>query len=256
MTVTDSDNRSATQSLSIRVAGAPLEITTTSLPGGMAGTAYSQALTATGGAGGNQWSLASGALPAGLSLSAAGAIGGTPAAAGSSNFTVQVKDSSNAVATKPLSIRSRRPLTVATVSLSAGIAGTLLPNTGRHGWGWGNQWSIAGGALPPGLSLDPSGAITGTPTAAGSSNFTVQVKDAVNTIATKPLSIAISAPALTITTATLPAGVTGVAYSQTLAATGGAGGNQWSVTTGALPAGLSLSPLGSHHRHSGCRRGK
>jgi hypothetical protein len=69
-----------------------LVITTTSLSDGVVGTAYSATLTATGGNGTYTWSLASGSLPAGLSLSSTGTISGTPTTAGSSSFTVRVTD--------------------------------------------------------------------------------------------------------------------------------------------------------------------
>lgn len=69
-----------------------LTVTTTSLPAATVGTAYSATLTASGGTGNYTWSLASGTLPAGLSLSSAGVISGTPTASGTSNFTVQVVD--------------------------------------------------------------------------------------------------------------------------------------------------------------------
>jgi len=81
-------------------------ITTTSLPNGMQGTAYQQNLAATGGTTPYHWSLFSGALPAGLTLSSGGSISGMPTAAGTSNFTAQVTDSSGPqqTATQPLSI--------------------------------------------------------------------------------------------------------------------------------------------------------
>jgi hypothetical protein len=81
----------------------PLTITTTSLPNGVNGNAYSQTVTASGGTGSYSFSLASGTLPAGLSLSASGTISGTPTAAGTSTFTVSVSDGSTS-ATKILSI--------------------------------------------------------------------------------------------------------------------------------------------------------
>ncbi|MBH0121560.1 Ig domain-containing protein [Rhodococcus sp. HM1] len=82
-----------------------LSITTASLPGGTVGVAYSQTLTVAGGTGTKTWTVASGDLPAGLSLSTAGVISGTPTAAGTSNFTVQVVDSATAGSVqKPLSI--------------------------------------------------------------------------------------------------------------------------------------------------------
>lgn len=74
-------------------AAAP-NITTTSLPNGRNGDAYSQTLVATGGQGSLTWSISSGNLPANLSLGAStGAITGTPTSAGSASFTVQVADS-------------------------------------------------------------------------------------------------------------------------------------------------------------------
>ncbi|WP_374089793.1 N,N-dimethylformamidase beta subunit family domain-containing protein [Methylomicrobium lacus] len=88
-------------------AAASLAVTTTSLPGGAVGLAYSASLAASGGTPPYTWSLTSGTLPNGLSLNpGTGAITGTPTTAGTSNFTVQVTDSAvPAVSvTKPLSI--------------------------------------------------------------------------------------------------------------------------------------------------------
>lgn len=86
--------------------GSPLSVTTTSLPNGTAGTAYSQSLAATGGTPPYTWGLVQGlgVLPAGLSLSSGGVISGTPTTAGTYNFTVQVTDSANATAQRALSI--------------------------------------------------------------------------------------------------------------------------------------------------------
>jgi hypothetical protein len=79
-----------------------LQVTTPSLPSGTVGAAYSQALSASGGTTPYSWSVTSGSLPAGLTLSSGGTIGGTPSAAGTSTFTVQV--SGGGTATKNLSI--------------------------------------------------------------------------------------------------------------------------------------------------------
>jgi hypothetical protein len=81
-----------------------------------------------------------------------------------------------------------------TTSLPAGTAGlsysaTLVASAGAPAY----SWSITNGNLPAGLSLDPStGAITGIPTAGGTSNFTVQVADTNSLTATQPLSIVVS----------------------------------------------------------------
>ena len=97
------DRATATEALSITIKAAPT-ISTTSLPNGEVSVAYSQTLTATYGTTPYTWSISSGALPAGLSLSSAGVISGTPTTAGTSNFTVQVADSVGGTATKDLSI--------------------------------------------------------------------------------------------------------------------------------------------------------
>ena len=245
--VKDSSTVTATKALSIAIAPATLSVTTASLPGGTVGAAYQQGLTATGGAGGNAWSITVGALPAGLTLGADGSISGMPTASGTANFTVQVKDSSTATATKALTIAiAPATLSVTTASLPGGTVGAAYQQTlMATGGAGGNAWSVTVGALPPGLSLGADGSVTGTPTSAGTANFTVQVKDSSTATATKALSIAVAPAALSITTASLPGGTVGVAYQQTLAATGGAGGNAWSVTAGALPAGLSLGADGS-----------
>src|SRR5712692_32748 len=102
-------------------------------------------------------------------------------------------------------------------------------------------WTITLGTLPSGLSLNSStGVISGTPTGSGTSSFTVQVTDANSQTATKGLSITI-APLPSITTTTLPAGEQNVAYSTTLAASGGTPPYTWTITLGTLPSGLSLN---------------
>lgn len=103
-------------------------------------------------------------------------------------------------------------------------------------------WSVTTGSLPSGLSLGSStGTIAGSPTAAGSSSFTIT---ATNSIGSDPqaLTIDVTQPgtAPDIVTSTLTTGTVGVAYSRSLVATGTAP-ISWSVTAGALPTGLSLS---------------
>ena len=73
----------------------PLSISTTSpLPTGNSGLAYSQSISATGGSTPYGFTLVSGSLPAGLSLSAGGSLSGIPTSCGQFGFTVQVQDSS------------------------------------------------------------------------------------------------------------------------------------------------------------------
>ncbi|MHC4713468.1 MAG: Ig domain-containing protein, partial [Planctomycetota bacterium] len=105
-------------------------------------------------------------------------------------------------------------------------------------------WSVIAGALPDGLGLNgATGEISGTATAYGTFNFTAQADDAQlpADTATQALSITVIPETLVVTTASLPDGQVGVAYSQTLAATGGAAPYTWSVIAGVLPDGLGLN---------------
>ncbi|MEI9971262.1 MAG: putative Ig domain-containing protein [Ignavibacteriota bacterium] len=242
--VTDSSSAKATKQLSIAVT-AGLSVSTSSLPGGVVGVAYSQSLAATGGTGGYTWGVSAGALPAGLTLSATGAIAGTPSTAATATFTVQVTDSSSAKATAQLSIAVTAGLSVTTSALPGGVVGAAYSQTLTSAGGTGGYtWAVTAGALPAGLTLSTAGAIAGTPSAASTATFTVQVTDSSSAKATAQLSIAVTA-GLSVATSSLPGGVVGVAYQQTLAAAGGTGGNTWTVTAGALPAGLTLSTAGA-----------
>ena len=248
--VTDAASNSASESMTITVAAAqPPTISTTSLPNGTVSTAYSTTLAATGGATPYSWSISSGSLPAGLSLTAStGVISGTPTTANTYSFTVKVTDANSNTATKSLSITiaaAAQSPTISTTSLPNGTVSTAYRTTlAATGGATPYSWSISSGSLPAGLSLAAStGVISGTPTTANTYSFTVKVTDANSNTATKSLSITIAAAAQppSITTTSLPAGTVGVAYSGTLVATGGATPYSWSISSGSLPAGLSLT---------------
>ena len=108
-------------------------------------------------------------------------------------------------------------------------------------------WRVSSGSLPPGLSLGSIGSISGTPTVVGSFGFSLQATDSETTpmTSTAQLSITVSPAPLQITTTTLPAGAAGVPYSASLAAQGGAPPYTWSLTSGALPSGLTLDSAGN-----------
>ena len=115
-------------STGLTVQAAPLSITTASLPNGTVGAAYSATLAATGGTGPYNWSMASGSLPSGLTLNlATGVISGTPTAAATSNFTVQVTDSATPAVTtsKALSITVAATPTTVTIWPSTAVPGLV-----------------------------------------------------------------------------------------------------------------------------------
>jgi len=175
-----------------------------------------------------------------------GQISGTPTTAGTFNFTVQASDASNPVqqATKALSITINAQLAVTTSSLPAGTQAAAYNATLQSSGGTGSiTWSIFAGSLPAGLTLNANtGAITGTPSGSpGTANFTVQAADSLGQTATKALSITINAAPLAIVTTSLPNGTVNAAYSATLQASGGTQPYTWTITVGALPAGLTLN---------------
>jgi len=256
--VTDADGLTATANLSIKILPPPVVITTTSLPNGVVNTAgYSATLASTGGAPPITWSWtaqAGSTLPAGLLLApTTGVISGTPTAAGTFNVTVTATDSSTPAltASKNLSITIIPQLSITTSSpLSNGITSTAysatLASTGGSG---AITWSLAtGSTLPANLQLNAStGAITGTPTAAGTFNFTVQAADSgtPQQKVTKAFSITIIQQLVVTTPATLATGSVTTPYSVTLTSSGGTGAVTWALASGStLPGGLTLNAAG------------
>ena len=250
--IKDAAGSSANQAITITVNPPPaLTIATTSLAPATSGTAYSQTLLATGGVPSYAWAVTSGSLPAGLALSRAGVISGTPTGTvtSTSNFTVTVTDSQTpTAATKSANLSitvTEPPLSITTTSLAGGSSGNAYSQVLQAIGGTPPYtWSISGGALPAGLTLNSTtGAISGTPAVTGTSNFTVKVTDSTAPTAgsaTAALSITINA-ALAITTTSLPGGSIGTAYSGTVNASGGAQPYTWSITSGSLPAGLTIN---------------
>jgi len=184
-------------------AAPPLIVTTTALSNGTAGAAYpSTNLQASGGVPPYAWSVTTAAttFPPGLTLSSTGQITGTPTAAATYNFTVQVKDLQNTTATANLSILVNPGPTLLTITttssqlptgtVSTAYATNLTASGGTPPYAW--SVTTAATTFPPGLILSGAGQITGTAAAAATFNFTVQVKDSLNATASASLSITIN----------------------------------------------------------------
>jgi uncharacterized protein (TIGR03437 family) len=171
--------------------GQPLSISTTFLPSGTVGAAYSAVLAASGGT--SPYSWAASTLPGGLTLNpSTGTITGTPMTAGSYNITITLTDKTGATQaqTFPLTVlsgggQSGSTLAITNTGFSNAIVGIAYQQVLTSAGGCTGLFdappvfSVTQGALPAGLSItmldSTRSAITGTPAAAGSASFTLTV---------------------------------------------------------------------------------
>jgi len=172
---------------------AALEITTTTLPEGKVGDAYTATLAATGGKTPYTWEATG--LPAGLTCSTAGVISGTPTASGDFSVTATVTDSFSpaGIVDKVLSLKVYPSLEVSTTTLADGEIGDIYTATlAATGGKAPHTWGATG--LPAGLTCSTAGVISGTPTEAGNFTVTVTVTDSFSTpnIDSKGLALTIS----------------------------------------------------------------
>lgn len=183
VTATDANGQTASQSYSLVVAVPTLAITPATIPGATANSAYSQALSASGGVAPYSYALTAGALPAGLSLSSAGLLSGTPTVSGTFNFSVTVTDSTGgtaATATRAYSLVVAVPtLTLSPATLPIGQQQQAYSATFSAAGGIAPyHYTVASGALPPGLVLNTNtGTLTGIPTANGTYTFGITATD-------------------------------------------------------------------------------
>ncbi|MBK9375500.1 MAG: putative Ig domain-containing protein [Holophagales bacterium] len=230
-----------TRALSFFVCG-PLSLEPSALPDGVAFAVYPfRTLTAPGATAPTTFTIVAGALPEGLTLSAEGEISGSAEGAGLFAFTAKAVDANGCTGTRDYTIRVFCPtLRIAPPSLPAGTVAAPYPPvrlTVAGGSGAGT-WSATG--LPPGLALSTGGQLAGTPTAAGSYAVSVRFSDSSGCEGTATYTILVC-NTLVVTPGTLPAGTAGSAYGPIgFTAAGATGGATWAVTSGVLPAGVTL----------------
>jgi CSLREA domain-containing protein len=165
------------------------------LPNGRAGTAYSQTFTQTGGAGTVNFTVSAGALPTGLTLTG-DVLAGTPTVNGTFNFTVRATDQNNCMGERAYTLLLHPPCTTITVNpatLPNGTVGTAYNQTLTASGGTAPYtFAVTSGSLPGGLNLASGGALTGTPTASGSFNFTVTATDNTGCTGTRAYNVIVS----------------------------------------------------------------
>jgi hypothetical protein len=219
----------------------PLNLTRDNYSAASTGKDYRERVWISGGVYPYLFTIAYGALPAGLSLSSDGFITGTPTTPGSYTFAVGVRDNTqNGYSHREYTIDVTTPLIFTTTALPRATKNLLylydLSITGGL-----PPYTIIKetGTLPTGLTLSSTGRITGTPTTTGSATFTAKVTDAAGRTLSHYIPLPVDDP-LAISTPNLNTGITGQAYNQTLQATGGYGSYTWSIYSGTLPQGINL----------------
>jgi large repetitive protein len=191
------------------------------------------------------WSMQSGALPPGITLSTSGVLSGTPTSEGSYQFVVRAQKDSP-VDTETYALTVRQPVVVKSPlgsgqrpSSEVGIRfGKTFTATGGSGT---YTWALVSGALPPGVALDATrGTITGTPETAGNFAFALTATDSEGRVANASAALTV-APRLAIKTLRVKSAKLARTYQMKLATVGGVQPVTWRVVRGTFPLGVSFS---------------
>ncbi|WP_448786536.1 putative Ig domain-containing protein [Brucella intermedia] len=234
-----------------------ITITPASLPSGKVGVAYDQTLSASGGTAPYSFKVGAGSLPPGLSLGPDGKLKGTPTEEGTYAVWLGATDADgyggvvgeeNGWREYQIKIEAS-PISITPNVLPAGKQGQRYLTQSIFAEGGTEPYSWNASGLPNGMELvkssDTIAHLQGTPTEAGSFSVTITATDNKGYVTPKPYTLVIvEKPTITITPASLPSGKVGVAYDQTLSASGGTAPYSFKVGAGSLPPGLSLGPDG------------
>ncbi|HMZ18161.1 MAG TPA: putative Ig domain-containing protein [Blastocatellia bacterium] len=239
------DNDSAFDPTTILCPAAIVDPST--IPAAFVGVPYSQSFTPSGVSGTVVWSVV-GSLPAGLTLSSAGVLSGTPTAAGSATFTIKATGNYTCFGQRQytLTVSACPTVTFTPTSLPNGILGQAYNQSlTASGGAAPYSFSVISGNLPPNVSLSATGAFTGAPTASGNFNFTVRATAANNCFGDRSYTMTVViCSAISIAPATLHNGFVDTLYHQTLTASGGMSPYAFTIVAGALPNGLNLASGG------------
>ena len=216
-------------------------------PGGVIGEPYSFQFQAAAGAPPYAWTILQDAPPPdGLVLSADGTLSGTPTR-GNATIKVLVTDAvgATAFAVVPLSIVPP-PLVVPPFNFPDAVVGRhyefFMNVTGPP-----SAWTVSAGVLPPGLVIGPLGhccsELVGDPTQIGVFPFQLTLTLGSESAA-RDFTITVRPTPITVVTTSLPNGAASTPYQVFLVADGGTPPYTWTIDTGTMPAGVTLSAAG------------
>nr|MDP9194962.1 putative Ig domain-containing protein [Acidobacteriota bacterium] len=214
---------------------------------GTVSSAFSETFTQTSAIGGATFTLASGVLPAGLTLATNGVLSGTPTQPGSFPITVTVTDANACTGTSATYnlVIACQVITVTNPANATGPAGSPFSETFTQTGAIGSATFTTSSTLPTGLTLSTAGVLSGTPTQGGTFPITVLVTDANGCTGTSATyNLIITCPTITVTNPANANGTASSAFSETFTSAGGVGASTFTLATGTLPAGLTLAANG------------
>ncbi len=216
----------------VKETGTPqFAITTTSVPDGTVGAAYSASFNSINGVPPVSYALV-GTDPTGLTF-ANDLLSGTPTTAGSYPFSIQATDSAGHTVTQQYTLTVNANLLITTSSLPEATTNESYSQTFTAVNGTTPlSWAVTSGALPAGLTLSSTGVLSGTPTTAGTSTFTLTVTDSSKTPLTDSASFTLTVAPLTISTTTLNDAALGASYSEAIAMANGTPTFTFKITSG------------------------
>jgi CSLREA domain-containing protein len=215
-------------------------ITLAGLPGGTAGVAYTQSNLASGGTAPYTLSLASGALPPGVTISGNG-LTGTPTQPGTFSFTLNANDAYGCTGSQSYTVSIVCPtIMLSPAALPNATVNVAYPQTITAAPSASYAFSVTSGLLPAGLTLNSNGSFSGAPTQSGVFNFRITAVAFGTCTGFRDYTLTVACPTITLNPASLAGGTIGTAYSQSVSATP-AGTYSYALTNGSLPTGLSLN---------------
>lgn len=246
---TDVNGNVGERQYTITVEAVTITVLPTTLPDPEINTPYSETFTASGGTSPYSFSVTTGAtsIPTGLSVASSGSFTGTPTVLGTKTFTIKAVDANANEGTRQYTLEvvavqiiiSPTTLQNATINDSYTETFTATGGSGTY------TWTRTAGSFPTGMSLATNGNFTGTPTVTGTFNFTIRATDSNTNFATQAYTLTVDAVTIFLDPTTLPDAIEDQSYTQAITASGGTGPYTFTIVSGALPTGMTLSNSGT-----------